>query len=1480
MMARTVVRQLRLEVQAADSPVARQLPERLSQLYHGQLARVLDEELASLAARYPAYVLRQLVVEVPAVAADRLEQDLPDLLRAAVRAALAALPETAAPTTALLTQLRELLLSGSLPWQLVPHHTLDDLLRPVLRQQPGALRQLLLRLGPQLVVRQRLARQASDPTFDKLLELLEAAHASLLCTYLHQTLAAHHQRPLVPTSLAVLRVLLRELLLADLLVQRHTRFNRRAFIERQLRQLAAYHGVAYQPLLAQLLSVLVTESAPSSLLTILRELAGAAQAGGPPASTLLPNADALPLLAGFAAVAGPDTNPTPSSEPAGRLAGEAAPLWAADSAAAVEARQTALCYYLRYATLPYTSGQRVNRADLFADFAAVLRQGEPALRQLLRAAGPAAARTLAKYFPAATGWRVVRLLMPGLARPAADLLASLPAQTALPVTGQVAYRAVLWEGIMRYATATTMATSAPASPQALRQWLLRHAAPEAPPALLAAPNPAFLPPPLAAYLFTGEMPTATTLAGLRLDLHALPSAAMRELRALLRHYAGFYPVLHRLAALATPAELVRLKPGSSVLSDSWVLAAATGPTARATWLREAFLVFYLRSYWDGRPPAPSEARRLLATYRLPARAMRRYLARHLASVSGFPVKRSSFASWLLVGCAEPAAATTAQPAATYPQPNTTWLPGELNEHAHPGHSFTPRLLTQRRPLASRVAGPLRLAAPQTITDAVEALVAHLLRDAKLAPPLARALLRQVVRRQPGQLWGRLRRAGAGLAVWERLARLASLAELASLVAGAATHGHPRAAVAARALAALDAPMGGAGATGQLFLKIALLSFHAQPTAGRLPVSAAQQLAATLRLPWRALLAQLQRWQQQWPALAAAPFFARFWPRVRATAAGGPTSPPAPGQLAGPELAYPSFAPELNRPDHTATATAATDTLLHYLLHGQAPWWAGPAMPAWLALLRQARAQPALRQFVQRHGHLAAVRQRLARLADFSLLHELTAARGPGRAQRQLLRPALGHLDHLLRTDPAAPGSRLRLFLREAFLAVATARQPAAGLLPGLIRQLAAAAGLSWRSVLAYTNRLVQRLPALAAAPFFATLLQAAGARAGAVRAVVRTAARAASAPAARAAGPALEYYLQTGLAASQAAQELAALAAGGGPAPAGLIHSRQYLRLAVGRQRLAALMPSARELLPVLRALFPAAHRQLAAPLREWLALLAGGHVRLGTRPADLWAEVLAAAQAPWPAAALAQALVRGELAAGSQPLTESRLRATSQRLLRLAGGPLRSRRSALAALLAATLAQPVESSPSSKPALSARPRPAAPPPAAPPASYLPNAGVVLLWPLLQVLFDRLGYLEQRQFRDAAGAERAVHLLHFLATGEENPAEPLLTLAKLLCGVEPGHPVVRELPLTAAEKTTGEELLRVVLGRWEALKNTSIAGLRETFLQREGKLAWLPDRATLTVETKTLDILLDRLPWSIALIKLPWMALPLYVTWR
>ena len=62
--------------------------------------------------------------------------------------------------------------------------------------------------------------------------------------------------------------------------------------------------------------------------------------------------------------------------------------------------------------------------------------------------------------------------------------------------------------------------------------------------------------------------------------------------------------------------------------------------------------------------------------------------------------------------------------------------------------------------------------------------------------------------------------------------------------------------------------------------------------------------------------------------------------------------------------------------------------------------------------------------------------------------------------------------------------------------------------------------------------------------------------------------------------------------------------------------------------------------------------------------------------------------------------------------------------------------------------------------------------------------------------------------------------------------------------------------------------------------NTSVAGLRESFLQRGGTLWRKDDAWHLQVEQKAFDMLLDQLPWGFATIRHPWMQQAVYVHWR
>jgi len=172
------------------------------------------------------------------------------------------------------------------------------------------------------------------------------------------------------------------------------------------------------------------------------------------------------------------------------------------------------------------------------------------------------------------------------------------------------------------------------------------------------------------------------------------------------------------------------------------------------------------------------------------------------------------------------------------------------------------------------------------------------------------------------------------------------------------------------------------------------------------------------------------------------------------------------------------------------------------------------------------------------------------------------------------------------------------------------------------------------------------------------------------------------------------------------------------------------------------------------------------------------------------------------------------------------------------------------------------------------------PPPVFTGASNIHNAGLVIIAPYIQRLFNLLSITKDGQFVSDEALQRAVHLLQYVVTGQEATPEYQLAFNKLLCGIHGGLPIVRGIHVTEQEKDTIEQMLKGVITHWAAIGSTSISGLRETFLQREGNLYFQDEAWHLKIPQGTFDMLLDRLPWSFSLIKFPWMSAPLHVTWR
>ena len=160
-------------------------------------------------------------------------------------------------------------------------------------------------------------------------------------------------------------------------------------------------------------------------------------------------------------------------------------------------------------------------------------------------------------------------------------------------------------------------------------------------------------------------------------------------------------------------------------------------------------------------------------------------------------------------------------------------------------------------------------------------------------------------------------------------------------------------------------------------------------------------------------------------------------------------------------------------------------------------------------------------------------------------------------------------------------------------------------------------------------------------------------------------------------------------------------------------------------------------------------------------------------------------------------------------------------------------------------------------------------------------AGLVLLHPFVGAFMGTCGLLDENgAFRSEEERARGILLLYLVATGRSEAPEPELLLAKLLLGGDIALPVPRSIEPTAGELAQVEAMLKAAIAHWTALGDSSIEALRETFLLRPGRFVRAGEEWRLKIEARGVDVLIDRLPWSISLVLTPFMARPLRVDWR
>lgn len=165
---------------------------------------------------------------------------------------------------------------------------------------------------------------------------------------------------------------------------------------------------------------------------------------------------------------------------------------------------------------------------------------------------------------------------------------------------------------------------------------------------------------------------------------------------------------------------------------------------------------------------------------------------------------------------------------------------------------------------------------------------------------------------------------------------------------------------------------------------------------------------------------------------------------------------------------------------------------------------------------------------------------------------------------------------------------------------------------------------------------------------------------------------------------------------------------------------------------------------------------------------------------------------------------------------------------------------------------------------------------------FIPNAGLVLIYPFIPRLFSMLKLTDNGTFPSLELKTRAVFILQQLLFDEwDSFPETDLVLNKLLTGIPlDEHPLPLRVVLSEEEKELCASLLEGVKQNWEKLKNSSHKALQEAFLRREGILEKTENGWQLRVEEKAYDMLLDTLPWSYKAIKYTWMKEIIHVQWR
>ncbi|TDB57282.1 contractile injection system tape measure protein [Photorhabdus khanii] len=159
------------------------------------------------------------------------------------------------------------------------------------------------------------------------------------------------------------------------------------------------------------------------------------------------------------------------------------------------------------------------------------------------------------------------------------------------------------------------------------------------------------------------------------------------------------------------------------------------------------------------------------------------------------------------------------------------------------------------------------------------------------------------------------------------------------------------------------------------------------------------------------------------------------------------------------------------------------------------------------------------------------------------------------------------------------------------------------------------------------------------------------------------------------------------------------------------------------------------------------------------------------------------------------------------------------------------------------------------------------------------NAGILVLWPILPALFNRLSLLEKQKFIHRQAQFSAADLLDYLIWGAEETQTERKTLNRVLCGLTANEDT-ESFPVEPETQLIADQWLDTIIRQLPSWKKLSRNDARQLFLQRPGELLVDKQEIKITVQHEPFDALLTDWPWPLNIAKLPWLDRPLRIDWQ